>query len=147
MPDLQQRSSLLHCPQQKKHFSSLTKGTLWSVETIRFPQPAFPTLWLMGLKSPPQNENTVLLSAHKHANLKCVFTDCELMVLKLWSYLVSPVMAMLYWSFQMIMNTIIMIIIMLIVIYYYYYFCKCFMETQKLFLHSPCIKPHLFLFL
>lgn len=35
-----------------------------------------PKLWLMWLKTPLQNQNTMLLSAHKHTNLKCVGANC-----------------------------------------------------------------------
>lgn len=35
-----------------------------------------PKLWLMWLKTPLQNQNTMLLSAHKHSNLKRVGTNC-----------------------------------------------------------------------
>lgn len=35
-----------------------------------------PKLWLMWLKTPRQNQNTMLLSAHKHINLKRVGTNC-----------------------------------------------------------------------
>lgn len=55
-------------------------------------------LWL---KAPLQNENTMLLSAHKNANLKY----CQPIVLKTWSD--SLVTARLYWSSEL---------------YYYYYF-------------------------
>lgn len=54
----------------------------------------------MWLKTPLQNENTMLLSAHKHANLKCVFTYYEPVLSKTWSHLVSPVMARLCQTFQ-----------------------------------------------
>lgn len=62
-----------------------------------------------------QNENTMLVSAHKHAHLKCVCTYCRLIVFKIQSYLVCRVMVRHFWSFQL----------------YYYYFWKHFMGTQK----------------
>lgn len=61
--------------EQKQHLSSDTRNCCGAWKPSGFLS-CLPKLWLMQWKSPPQNQNTMLLSAHKHTNLKRVGTNC-----------------------------------------------------------------------
>lgn len=61
--------------EQKQHFPSDTRKCCGVWKPSGFLS-CLPKLWLMQLKTPLQNQNTMLLSAHKHTNLKCMGTNC-----------------------------------------------------------------------
>lgn len=73
VPELQQRGFLVPGAGQQQHFP-LTQ-VLWSRDAISFPQLPSQAVTHV-LKTPLQNQSSVLLSAHRLSNLKPLGTNC-----------------------------------------------------------------------